>query len=211
MRREYETTLSHKGDKFPADRYCEQMKAAAALVIPQVRAEQAGEIAEFLRGHAEDCAAYEFKCERFGDFLSVFIRRGKKTKYRVDHIVVAINIGASPAIKFVEGRGADLLGTTTLKAEWCGHSDKHLIGKIIAEPSERLWGDGYQQMFVLPRKPDNAGYYSSYESTIETVDATARPPQDDLIVVEPDVGTIHVPFGRGQAIYNQILNALRGK
>jgi hypothetical protein len=86
------------------DKLTEHARALVPLVVRQ----QAGRLAKFQADHQKDVDAFHFRCERYGDFLSVFAetRGGGK-------IIEAINLNLNSPISLANGHAPDLNGKAT--------------------------------------------------------------------------------------------------
>lgn len=189
-----------KDKEFRGFEHRDAILAEVAKAEPQIRAEQPALVERFMRVHAEDLAGYEFRCERFGAFLAVFVKRAVN-KPPKDHLVAAINLGATPAIQLEPGHGVDMLGVVAVGASWL--SDGAVAYRAY------LNTDGEEQrrdyMIMTSHRPGGGGDDSF--PFVRNIEACARHAKDDLVVFAGAV--LHVPFGRGREVYDKVLAACK--
>jgi hypothetical protein len=204
----------------------------AQTLIPMVKAQQPERLAAFQADHQSDVDAFSFRCERFGDFLSVFIERRNrnydpvhnKSPRAVTKMVMAIRLADAASIVLKLGSDPDLGGKSEFVAEnilreggekWTEElaidgADLPSVGKKAVGWSGHMVGDTSNQLGV-------------------SVDGIARPAEDDIITFGQGGGTyspqqwsgnmpaptqlpgatISTPSGEGPKIYAEILAALR--
>lgn len=180
----------------------------AKTQAPQILAEQPSILHAYTAKHATDVSAYEFRCERWGDFLALFMGRiqnewGQRNgehfmEDRMIREIVSVNLAICRDISLRHGRESDLLGTVsfTRKAE----------GKIIILPLDAEETGTWR----LQMKNENFGMtgYSGPVIAFHSHEGAARQAVDDRIIFTGLDGTLFVPVGRGQEVYNAILAAI---
>lgn len=147
---------------------------------------------------AEDCASYKFRCERYGDFLSVLMeRRGKK-------FVCGINLADAAAIVPINGEPARS-GRVEFKI-WKSDGDVHLY-RPDADYGARV------EMVHIPTfgKEENLLHqdFSTDDDTIG-IDDCPIAAADDQVRLSSGV-IIFAPHGCGRKIYQQILDTIRAE
>src|SRR4051794_27412369 len=85
----------------------------AEAMKPAIMAEQPVRLDKFLEEHITDGENYGFRCERWGDYLALFIKRGpvpdgKSWGPTTNRRCSSLNIGETREIKLSEGRAPDL-------------------------------------------------------------------------------------------------------
>lgn len=97
-------------------------EAEARAMAVELLAKQPERFAEFQADHDKDKRLYEFRCERYGDFLAVFVARSEPLADSVDgrgewwsppshKICATLNLGTSRKIELREGRAPDCQAT----------------------------------------------------------------------------------------------------
>lgn len=170
----------------------------------------------FREDHAADVAAWSFECKRFGDFLSVFIKR------RDQRHVSAINLMASKEIELLEGHGPDLLGEVGFFAhKLSSRPDPEAAYEVTHQATPSLpslsnlihnpddWSRPLYRTFLVDSPAENGrmNYGSSSPAIAYKVPNAARPAREDRIVFKTS-GTLFTPAGLGQQTYEQILSEL---
>lgn len=181
-----------------------------------------------------DRATYKFKCERYGDFLAVFVTRGvKKHDYWEqtsipNKFVGSINIGTTKQILLNPGLDVTLDGINYPSIDWRtleneSYYDSAAQGKrvyasicVCYTPRPEHWNNEYllgsHLILTLPPKENNVTYGgdSGGSVTVGKIEKCARPARDDTISFERN-GTLHIPFGLGEQVYAQILKEIQNK
>lgn len=192
----------------------DRLSIEAETMKPEVMLQQPARLAKFQEEHDADVQGYEFRCERWGDYLALFIQRGSETesKYWVPEkrrICAALNIGETREIKLIDGRLPDLEGhacfgyfeqrdNTTGKDEYC---PEPLLLK-----NEIRW-----MKLSLDNRTKEEGMHlaSERDSLPVRLEGVARPAEDDLIRFEGIGATLHMPCGLGKEVYQKILDAIK--
>ncbi len=205
------------------------LRQKAEAAIPTVRAAQPERFAEFQSDYEKRVAAFSFRCERFGDFLSVFAERLGAPK-----TVLAINLADAP-IQLREGRKPDMDGTGYFEMEKVFFSGGNA-------PEFRLSFPGFGMIGALnvanhAESEESLGYIQEFRQGLSaSVDHIARESVDDRIIFGAGGGsafnfngggsistsdfdrlknatlpgaTIYVPAGLGAKVYSDILAAIK--
>lgn len=177
-------------------------RAKALLDEPRVRAEQPAKLSEFQAQHLKDAESYSFRCERFGDFLALFIeRRGAK-------VIASVNIEKS-AIKFVEGHPPNMEGWLNAYVQGDG-SFEWRRQYCFSEYGGQNLGDR-AGMFVTDPKPEPGRGMTIHggPESVYGIDKCAQGAADDAIRFEAAGATLYAPAGLGRSVYDAILAACR--
>lgn len=182
-------------------------------------------LAGYRAKHRDDVASYYFECRRWGDFLSIFVRRAGATAIRkeatsinlalVRQIVIAS--GNPPDCEYVLTYGyqrsyhnkpteADSAPPVGLPARY--HSPRHpheVIARyamVAAEPP----------IFQLDAPPNEGqsgqitfAHYHGQRRVTHFTTGYARPASDDRLIFAGLNGTLFAPHGRGQEVHKAIL------
>ena len=204
----------------------DRLKQQATELIPTVHAQQADRLKQFQADHEEEIKAFRFRCERYGDFLSLFITRKPGYVGEPAKIVMAVNLQADSPIQLVTGRDPDLGGSSRFRTAM-------RYGVAVPDiDGASLYTDMYSLSWSSNGRRDDP-------LSEVVVDNMARPAEDDQVVfgqgAEPHynhpllgssygsavvaVGnvngtalpgtTISIPTGLGEGVYKQILAALK--
>lgn len=175
------------------------------------------EFALMVKLHNEDVAGYKFKCERWGNFLSLSIARlanpiphddYDKERFWPQHYSGALNLDLIRRIEFREGRPPD----TARTIYYSFYKDPH--GEIILYGSDSPANKGGPIIRAIsPDHPAGANFSRGlligekpYAIKIKTPDMP-RPALDDEIRLIGIDTMLHAPAGMGAEIYKQLLLA----
>ncbi len=164
--------------------------------------------------HLDDIQGYSFRCERYGDFLAVFIERnGKK-------FCTALNIGQTMEIQLHEGHPPDLNGKAVYHVEGAPSTFTDVNSENLPIPAE---GREYKVYGRLPRERDDMvvierdtigsvrfcghGYGGSLYKRVQT--EVSRDAQDDHIQFRGIDTTLCAPAGCGAKVRDAILDAIK--
>lgn len=183
----------------------EQIRAQAAAMIPDVLQEREAKLIELNEKHETDKHSYGFRCERFGDFLSLFISRGKE-KY-----AGSLNLGVTQAISQNLGFEPDMKGEVTFRRGYGGRDYSQMVAEVV-------W-DEYRPRALVHIEPpqlndrSDHGYVMMSHSSDDylhglRVADCPRAAQDDKIKFEGPRATIFAPAGLGHNVYEKILQAI---
>lgn len=194
--------------------HAEKIRAAVSDAIPQVQAENAEKLAEYKRLHESDVKSYHFRCERYGEFLALYIRRGPDDNKTVH----AINI-AQTTVKLVEGHLPDLGGEVGFRTRGrTSLSDSSASISIVAIWPGIEFEHSYPRRRVIETmaKPDEDWVCFGDDDYILAdlrVPECAQPALDDEIHIEllPQPGTgiiLTTPAGCGKDVFDTIMAAV---
>lgn len=186
---------------------------AASKIIPEIAAGRDAKLTDFEAEHAKDADGYEFRCERYGNFLVVFMSRGEPATNAMgaserQKIAIAINAGAAKTINLALGYLPDMTGTASLDAQYYspervtvvyGHAHKK------ARMVEAEAAVGIDAQSALAQQ-----YYGMQTNFLAGthVQDCPRPAADDSIAFDGIATTIYAPAGLGQGVFDQIMKAL---
>lgn len=194
-------------------------KARAEALVPEVVAEQQDRLAKFEAAHAADVSGYSFRCERYVDFLAVFIQRGPEPEWSygrrgTNKRASVINLMGSSIITLNPGRAADLRGDAYFSwhYDYDSRTGKTLGVKVAAQQPHYDY-PRYQIVTapVAAQANGNAqGVWAGSDTRIfgVHVENVARGAEDDTISFQAAGVTLYMPFGCGDAVYASILKAL---
>lgn len=196
-------------------------KARAEALVPEVIAEQPARFTKFEAAHAADVAGYSFRCERYGDFLAVFMQRGPEPEWsygrrRTNKQVSVINLMGASIITLNPGRPADLRGDAYFSwhYDYDSQTGKTLGIKVGAQQPHYDYPRYQIVTAPVAAQTNGNGYaqdiWNGYDGRIfgVNVESIARPAEDDRISFQAAGVTLHMPFGCGEAVYASILKAL---
>ncbi len=87
--------------------YAEQLYLQARALEGDLLRESHARLDMLAKRHRLDVAEYRFRCERYGDFLAIFVERnGKK-------LCTALNLAQTKEFQLIEGHEPDMKGTVT--------------------------------------------------------------------------------------------------
>jgi hypothetical protein len=197
-----------------------QLTAQANIHKQIILAKQPEKLKKFQEILEDDIKGFEFRCERWGDYLTLFVKRGPKIEYKDPYgrynfgsnkIVSSINLSESKLINLTLGAAPSLSGKLAFVA-----GQKRDKTWILYDNQEPEYYYNYKIIeHIEDINPPNAyyGYQHSYNSGGKFVDVDidtlAVPAMDDLIIFNGAKYCLHVPFGRGWTIYQQILEAIK--
>lgn len=150
---------------------------------------------DYEAAHTKDRSSYQFRCERYGDFLSVFIERNG------DKLASALCLNGVATISPVEGK-PPRRGPETFQI-WNSGSSPSIYR--IGMP------DRHAMLQVHNQTPGSVGHVQFISShggpqPVQIQDC-ALPPIDDEIQFSGTHVSIYVPHGLGPGVYQKILNA----
>lgn len=186
----------------------DKMKLEAELMKPKVMAEQHERLCKFIADDKLDYDSYDFRCERYGDFLAVFIKRGENKPrnawYSGNKTVSAISLMNNKTVTLIEGRAPD----TSAIARFLRSNDS--AGKYIVS-FEYFPEMPYRSMLKVDSTGQNQIYNTwGYDNFLGvTLEGCAAPSLDDSIRFEGSGVTLFIPFGKGKSVYDKILKAIK--
>lgn len=203
------------------------IRLEAANLIQKVISEQPKRLAELLAKHEEDKKLYQFRCERHGDFLAVFITRapqpdGHSIWGRTSNKVVsAINLNAHGTITLNEGSAPACDETASLTfsfehpktSEGATDYSAARIRKVV--PSFSDCDAPYPVMLRENEKSARNGMMFGSQGRYKgeeylagiVIPGIARGARDDKIYFSAAGVTVHAPAGIGASVYKKILAA----
>ncbi len=191
-----------------------KLKLEAELMKPKVLAEQHKRLCDFIEEHKKDSETYEFRCERHGDFLAVFITRGEEQvrtswSYQPNKIVAAISLINDKTIELREGNYPDTSATARFN-RWSKYTEdlKEYEYSVV---QDYYPNSSYRYMLVTdsPSQAPHMWHTQDGRFLGVTLTGCAAPAVDDKIRFEGSGVTIYVPFGKGKAVYDKILKAIK--
>lgn len=192
-----------------------RLRTEAEGMKENLLAEQEERLLKFQTAHQADSQSYEFRCERWGDFLAVFIKRGSTAERkswnsgRSNRVCSSLNIGISRKISLYAGHAPDMNGVAYFRAK-----NEQLDGSYVYKPVAIQPALSHSnRMLILdePRQPGGGLIYDGHLDDLlgVSVQDCGRPAEDDRIRFEGPGATIFVPAGRGEEVYTAILSAIR--
>lgn len=198
-------------EKTDKPNYVANAEKIAEGVIQELEANREAKMAEFVKDAVEDKKSYVFQCERWGDYLSVKIKRGHQT------YAGAINIKESDAIELSEGSAPSETQTAYVHGYYSGGSCNDYYFGPIADIKASYNGIAEKCLVRQEVIVRIAGSYPSYFGSScywrskNRIENYPKPAQDDYIWFHKSKATICVPHGLGASVYREILKALRKK
>lgn len=186
-------------------------------------------LTEYEAEHARQSAGFSFRCEKFGDFLAVFIGRdGNVEPSQPKSHAATINLKGTQAFKLEPGYAPDRLGVLTYwhSSEWLDAAGK-VIGRggglTIPSPTWRnTCGPNYEvaptyrqfMQVYIPGSNESYGRMmmgSDYDNRLNRrrTENYPRVAMDDKVVFDGIGTTIYAPAGLGQSVIDAIHTALR--
>jgi hypothetical protein len=211
------------------------LEAKAIAAVPLIKDAQPERLAKSTIKHVTDVAGFSFRCERFGDFLALFVERaGKKT-------VEAVNVARAWPIVLTTGHTPDLGGSAYIFIATGVNAGGKVAYSLMLSDLEPIpgveqlnswaWGNDGPVTVVtgIARDADDdriefggAATARSGWATLHDSGNSGRSGGGDDYVIDDGIGantTIHaapdvpvslsVPAGQGAVVYAQMLAALR--
>lgn len=162
-------------------------------------------LARYEAEHEDDWRSFACEFRRWGDHLSLLLRRDKA--YQATY-AGAVMLNKESTIQICFGHPPDLKGVYRYRAE--GSSST----AVVVTGHDENWNpfsSSVKKLFVPTVKSGgNHHGYSTHGYTLPTPKLVTynmpRPAQDD--VLNFDAGTMYVPAGLGQRVYDAILQAI---
>lgn len=189
---------------------------------PALLARADGLRAEYVAEHERQVAGYSFDCKRFGDFLTLYIKRmgnPEKPAYVTDNynsglpirvFSTTINLGLTLGITLVAGHGPDdaaQIGYYVRTDYDTKPYTETVVPNVMGAPYDR-------SLFYLPEPvpPNQNSFQGTWSSDRRGIQyKTENFPQaakDDEIKFAGLNATIFVPAGLGDAVYERIQREL---
>lgn len=189
-----------------------RLRLESEMKRSEVLAAQIERLERFREDHEKDLTLYEFRCERYGDFLAIFISRGESIEreyyWQEDNtkIISALSLMHSQEIRLVEGYAPNMSGVAYFSERLDNSSGKYYAHVLYDDIIDR-------PMLVLDKPVDGnvwmIGSESYYERLGVSVEGCARGAKDDTLRLEGGGATIFAPFGKGKMVYEKILEAMK--
>lgn len=198
----------------------------AAAQVGDLLAKQDEWLAAYASWHEADVLGYSFDCQRYGDFLTIFIERkanaeadlwhGQKAKTK--H-VTTINLSIIPKISLKEGRPPDRKGEIRFKVVGVLGG-----GKLTLDRSSQLTSEDIQSFEVSPEtscmrlRTQRPFFEDTKQQVIHSnefgvyspqtvVPTAARVAVDDKISFD-GIGVLNSPYGLGSQVHQKILDEI---
>lgn len=203
------------------------LRDAAAKIMTDVLSSKEERLAELHQMHLADCASYVFRCERHGGFLALFMTRGPYCELQSHKKVSCVNLNLAHAFHLNAGRAADMKGTINFSYDYDGKVQPVYSGgnyprrQMISFPTQSVPFLQHHAVSTAAVIVPVGGFIPAHQNVANVAYAEpAKPlldiyvkdgprgPSDDTITCEGATFTLHIPFGLGQSIYEQILGAL---
>ncbi len=177
---------------------------------------------EARKAHADDAAAYSFECKRWGDFLSLFIRRiGRnwmENEASAKQFATSVNLSQVRDIRLVEGHAVDQNGVLEYGCKIVVGSGYSFVTHPL--PKRARKGERYEVAPLLPGIEPGGAMFELREkggarslayceidddAPLRETKGFLRPASDDRVVFSGIDATVLAPFGRGQEVLDAIL------
>jgi hypothetical protein len=195
-----------------------KLRQQAADLIPSVIAKQDQRLQKFAEQHEDDVSTYKFECRRHGDWLAVFITRGKPVvgrdfwdhrSHKCSHV---INLAPCRTISVISGHAADRDGKTGFTV--C-HTNDGSLKVTEYNDSREVPYPRYNMIHVLiPKDDKHSGMHMwsgdssrAHFNGIHVPDC-ARAAEDDRIEFSGTGVTLFTPYGLGEHIRDVIVAEL---
>jgi hypothetical protein len=192
-------------------------------------AEQPAILAKYIQDHKNQLMGHEFSCVRYGDFLSVFMKKLSNAIPPLNmptHYSTTINLNLVSTINKIDGSAPNQEGETWYRLAIHNEdgTSPDILDKSINPMSPPPEGfihaveiedryDDYPWLFHVG--PDgeyrSSGIYREverYRSIAYTTPNTANPARQDAILFSGLDIKLYVPFGKGDEVHAAILQAL---
>jgi hypothetical protein len=190
----------------------DSLVALAESFIPGITAQQPGILAEYQNEAEKMLKLWGFRCERYGDFLALFVDDGGGSR------TCAVNLNTVDQIQLKLGRLPDIEGCGFIKVENITRypTEGSVTCRIIQEDG---WREG--NTTVLVDRVDLASYLAPrlyslgsastvcYRNLVRLT-GLARPLQRDCIIFSAE-NKVYTPPGHGSIVYNAILKEIGSK
>lgn len=202
----------------------------ATTLISFVKDKQPGIVAEYQADLKRSTALWSFKCQRYGDYLSIVMTRDKAAPQ-----VLSVWIGDRPNIVLRNGHAPDLAGVGRFDIQGVLYDGDKDWSQMLIFPNVELPNDDKR---AVAWSSSTAGDENPFANGMPVVQGIARRAQDDLIIIDEGGGsryedmlqssrsfsyssseetelkrqrpgaTIRVPYGLGNTVYHQIMDAI---
>jgi hypothetical protein len=202
----------------------ERLNAEAVAIEPEALAKSDEIFAAAVAEHERQCAGFEFSCSRFGQFLTLNVRRNANPDERDNpypwyqnqkrELAISINLNNVRSIEFIEGRAPDRQGELSYRVENT-HDGMGRDWKRVVKPQYPYVPPG-RAIFIdatpAPSSGDHGQMMGMAYAQQETqpnhkTTGFARPSVDDRIIFNGIYSTLTVPAGFGAKVYQTILGA----
>lgn len=175
----------------------------------KILAEVPAKLAEYKKDYDEQVAGFKFKCQRWGQFLNVYVAFGK------NEYETSINMGNVERIDLIDGHGVDALGkifyyVIEANSDEKGNRDLSFINARC--PNRHVYGLGMTQFdtkeCIIKSSYDSYGFVmSEYELLKKRTLGIHRSSKNDRISFNGIDYNLEVPFGLGRDIRDKIIKA----
>lgn len=176
----------------------------------EILAEVPAKLAEYKKDYDEQVAGFKFKCQRWGQFLNVYVAFGE-SEYET-----SLNMGNVKRIDLIDGHEVDASGEVYYYVSEClnsekGNRDLSFINKRFANRYYQITGLGLPQFETkecsIKSSYDPWGCGISNGVLPNKTSGAARYFKNDKISFNGIDYDLEVPFGLGRDIRDKIIKA----
>lgn len=202
------------------DRLAREKEAELLAEAPHI-------LAEMVARHERDVAAYSFECRRFGDFLTVFLERGRikdwGSEWQVEKFSTGINIGRTKTIRLENGNAPDEKGRVMYRAHlrakggggtsycWPGPPMPDENYERAVNPDWRFcrrWARNGDFVTIVDREDKGHSQYWEESLARHVTENFPRDASDDHVHFYGADISINAPAGLGGSVLEKVMAAI---